>query len=123
MHLFTNDYSANIILLQAALFGFVYWGNLYYVPIYIQNVRGYNPIISGALLIPLVATQGVGSLVGGQIISRTGHYNPVLITSQAVWTIGAGLQIIYSATTPIWAICVIGFLQGIGVGGAFQRES
>jgi MFS family permease len=120
VRLFNSDLSANIILIQSALFGFVFWGNLYYVPLYLQNVLGYSPIISGALIIPMVATQGIGSIVGGRLISRTGHYNPVIITSQLLWLIGAGLQIMYNRQTRIWEIIVFGFLQGLGVGGAFQ---
>lgn len=104
------------------MLGFVYWGNIYYIPLYLQNVLSYDPVVSGALLIPLVATQGIGSIVGGRLISSTGHYNPVLITSQLLWAPGAGLQILYNRTTPIWQIVVFGFLQGIGVGGAFQRK-
>lgn len=113
--------SANLVFIQGTLHGVVYWANLYYVPLYLQNVRGYNPIMSGVIILPMVASHGVGSLVSGQIISRTGHYNPTIITSNFIWTIGAALQTIYTRTTPVWAICVIGFLQGVGIGGAFQR--
>lgn len=108
--------------MQGLLSGFVYWGNLFYLPVYFQNVLGYDPILSGAMILPLVFSHGVGSLISGQIISRTGHYNPVIIFSQFVWTIGVGLQSLYTPHTPIWTICVVGFVQGIGIGGSFQRE-
>jgi MFS family permease len=120
VHLFNVDRSANIILLQSTLFGFVFWGSLYYVPFYIQNVLGYSPMVSGALIIPLVACQGIGSIIGGRLISSTGRYNPVIRTSQLLWLIGACLQISYSRQTPAWEIIAFGFLQGLGVGGAFQ---
>lgn len=122
VRLFTNDLSANIILIQGVLFGFVYWGNLFYIPVFLQNVHGYDPIISGAIIVPMVASQGIGSIISGQIISRTGHYNPVIISSQFIWTVGIALQAIYSRTTPVWAVCLIGLLQGIGIGGCFQRK-
>lgn len=120
MRLFTNGLSANIILMQSVLFGFVYWGNLFYIPVFLQNVHGYSPIISGAIIVPMVASQGIGSIVSGQIISRTGHYNHVIITSQLFWTIGIALQSLYSRKTPVWAVCLIGLLQGTGIGGCFQ---
>jgi cyanate permease len=122
VRLFQSDMSANLVLIQGTLHGVVYWANLYYVPLYLQNVRGYDPIMSGVIILPMVASHGVGSLVSGQIISRTGHYNPTIITSNLIWTIGAALQTIYTRSTPVWAICVIGFLQGVGIGGAFQRK-
>lgn len=121
VRLFQSDKSANLVLLQGTLHGVVYWANLFYVPLYLQNVRGYSPIMSGVIILPMVASHGVGSLVSGQIISKTGHYGPTIIFSNCVWLIGASLQTIYTRTSPVWAICLIGFLQGIGIGGAFQR--
>lgn len=122
VRLFQSDLSANLIFVQGFLHGVVYWSNLFYMPLYLQNVRGYSPTTSGLIILPMVASHGVGSIVSGQIISRTGRYNPTIITANGIWALGAGLQIIYSRTTAIWPICIIGFLQGIGIGGAFQRE-
>lgn len=123
VRLFQSDKSANLILLQGTLHGIVYWANLFYIPMYLQTVRGYSPILSGVIILPMVASHGVGSLVSGQIISKTGHYGPTIIFSNCVWLVGVSLQTIYTRSTPVWAICLIGFLQGIGIGGAFQRES
>ena len=114
--------SANLVFIQGTLHGVVYWANLFYVPLYLQNVLGHNAILSGLIILPMVASHGVGSLVSGQIISRTGHYKPTIVFSNLVWTVGAALQTIYTRTSPVWAICLIGFLQGIGIGGAFQRK-
>ncbi|KAL9120485.1 MAG: hypothetical protein Q9187_002957 [Circinaria calcarea] len=76
--LFTNDLSANVVLVQGTIHGFVYWANLFYVPIFLQNVHGYGPVVSGAIIIPMVASHGIGSIISGQLISRTGHYNPII---------------------------------------------
>ncbi|KAJ6783037.1 hypothetical protein PWT90_01859 [Aphanocladium album] len=120
IRLFQSDFSANLIFTQGFLHGVVYWSNLFYVPLYLQNVRGYSPTLSGLVILPMVASHGVGSIVSGQIISRTGRYNPTIITANGIWALGAGLQILYTRRSPIWHICIIGFLQGIGIGGAFQ---
>ena len=122
VRLFTNDLSANLILTYGTLHGVVYWANLFYVPLYLQNVRGYGPIISGAVMVPMLASHGVGSIISGLIISRTGRYNLVIIPGNLVWTVGVSLQTLYTQTTPIYAVCLIGFLQGIGIGFAFQRK-
>lgn len=68
----------------------------------------------------MVGTQGLGSIISGLIISRTGHYNPVMITSQVLWLAGLIAQAFYSRTTSIWVICLVGFFQGLGTGGCFQ---
>ena len=111
-----------MVLTYSTLQGLVYWANLFYVPLYLQNVRGYGSIISGAVIVPMLVSHGVGSIISGQIISRTGRYNLVIIPGNLVWTIGVSLQTVYTRTTPIFAVCLIGFLQGIGIGFAFQRE-
>jgi hypothetical protein len=41
---------------------------------YLQTVRGYSPILSGVIILPMVASHDVGSLVSGQIISKTGQW-------------------------------------------------
>ena len=90
------------------------------MPLYLQNVRGYGPIISGAVIIPMLISHGIGSIISGQIITVTGHYNLVIIPGNLVWALGASLQTLYTEKTPIYAVCLIGFLQGIGIGFAFQ---
>lgn len=123
VRLFTNDKSANLILTYSTLHGFAYWANLFNVPLYLQNVRGYGPIISGAVVVPMLASHGIGSIISGQIVSRTGHYNNVILPGNLVWALGVSLQTLYTRTTPIYAVCLIGFLQGIGIGCAFQCSS
>ena len=106
--------------MYSTLHGFSYWANLFNVPLYLQNVRGYGPIISGAVIVPMLVSHGVGSIISGQIISRTGRYNNVILPGNMVWALGVSLQTLYTRTTPIYAVCLIGFLQGIGIGFAFQ---
>lgn len=121
VRLFQSDYSANLVLIMATMQGVVYWANLFYIPLYLQTVRGYSPIMSGVIILPMVASHGIGSLVSGQIISRTGHYSPIIIAANFVWLLGISLQTLYTRTTPVWVICVVGFLEGIGIGCTFQR--
>lgn len=120
VHLFTSDLSCNILLIQNVFFGFVFWGNLFYMPIYLENVRGYSPTLAGAIIMPMVGTQGIGSIVSGLIISRTGHYNPVMISAQFLWAAALIAQCTFSASTPVWVICLVGFFQGLGTGCCFQ---
>jgi EmrB/QacA subfamily drug resistance transporter len=43
-----------------------------FLPIYLQAVRGLSPQQTGLLLLPLTAGIGVGSMVTGRIVTRTG---------------------------------------------------
>ncbi|KAF7914703.1 uncharacterized protein EAE98_011402 [Botrytis deweyae] len=120
IHLFRNGLSCNILLVQNVLYGIVFWGNLFYMPIYLVNVRGYTAIMAGAIIMPMAGSQGLGSILSGLIISHTKRYNPVMVLGQWLWALLLIPQAFYSRTTPIWAICVVGFFQGLGTGCCFQ---
>jgi EmrB/QacA subfamily drug resistance transporter len=44
-----------------------------FLPIYLRAVRGASPAETGLLLLPLMFGIGIGSLVTGQLVTRTGH--------------------------------------------------
>lgn len=120
VHLFRTSLSCNILLVQNVFFGIVFWGNLFYMPIYLINVRGFTAIAAGAIIMPMVGSQGLGSILSGLVISHTKRYNPVMIMGQWVWALLLIPQAFYSRTTHVWVICLVGFFQGLGTGCCFQ---
>ncbi|RGP62983.1 hypothetical protein FSPOR_8967 [Fusarium sporotrichioides] len=110
----------SIMLAQNFLFGAVYQSYLYYVPLYLQNPRQYSAIKSAAIYTPLVAAQAISSIGSGQYISRRLRYGEVIVTGFALWTLGAGLALIFNRQTSPAVIAVILAVVGIGVGCIFQ---
>ncbi|CAG8978072.1 hypothetical protein HYALB_00000744 [Hymenoscyphus albidus] len=108
------------IMAQNFLLGIVYYSHLYYLPIYYQEARQFSPILSAALTIPLVASQSVMSVLSGQYISRTKRYGEVIWAGYALWTLGAGLMLLCTRTTPQWQIVIFLLIEGAGVGFVFQ---
>lgn len=108
------------ILAQNFLFGIVYYSHLYYLPIYYQNARQFPPLLSAALTIPFVAGQSTFSILSGQYVSRTKRYGEIIWSGYALWTLGAGLVLLFSRTTPRWELVIILVLEGAGVGNVFQ---
>lgn len=108
------------IFIQNFLFGIVYYSHLYYLPIYYQNTRGYSTMLSAALTIPFVAGQAVVSVLSGQYISRTKRYGEVIWAGYGLWTLGAGLVLLWDRHTPKWKIVIILLVEGAGVGSVFQ---
>lgn len=108
------------ILVQNLLYGIVYYSHLYYLPIYYQNVRGYSPLLSAALTIPFVAGQSIFSILSGQYISRTKRYGEIIWSGYALWTLGSGLVLLFSRTTPRWQIVIFLLIEGAGVGHGKQ---
>lgn len=76
-----------VILLQNFLFGYVYYSELYYLPIYFQNVRRVSPIVSAALLTPLVIAQMIFSVGSGFYISKFSRYGEVIWSGFVCWTL------------------------------------
>jgi DHA2 family methylenomycin A resistance protein-like MFS transporter len=76
----------------AALMGFLFYGTLFMMSLYFQEVRGWSPATAGVALLPLT----VGTLVGpfllyGPLARRFGH--PVLLVAGFGCT-GAGIAVL-----------------------------
>jgi MFS family permease len=108
------------ILVQNFLFGCAYYAELYYLPIYFQNVRGWSPIQSSALLVPFVLSQAIFSIASGFYISKFKRYGEVIWAGFFCWTLGAGCMCAFDRKTPIYGIVLTGMITGIGVGNIFQ---
>ena len=69
VHLFTIR-SVALILFQTFFVGVVYYGNLYYLPIYSQVLLRRSIITSGVLLLPLIITQTATATLAGLILAK-----------------------------------------------------
>ncbi|KAF5250343.1 hypothetical protein FANTH_4443 [Fusarium anthophilum] len=112
--------SLAIMLAQNCLLGAVYQSYLYYVPLYLQNPHQYSAIKSAAVYTPLVAAQMIASIGSGQYISRRLRYGEVIIFGFAIWTLGAGLALLFTRHSSPAVIAVILAIVGTGVGCIFQ---
>jgi MFS family permease len=119
LSMFTNPPVA-AILAQNFFFGMVYYSNLYYIPLYIQNVRGWSALISAGFLVAINIPQSCVSTLSGIYISRYKRYGVVIWTGFIIWTLGAGLIVSFSRTTHPAAIAVMLSVSGIGAGCIFQ---
>ncbi|GJC94516.1 major facilitator superfamily transporter [Colletotrichum higginsianum] len=109
-----------VLLTQSFLFGAVYQSYLYYVPLYLQNAHQYSVIQSAAIYVALVVCQSVFSIISGQYISRVQRYGEVIWAGFGLWTLGAGLTLIYDRHTKPGVIVIPLLIIGIGVGFIFQ---
>lgn len=86
MQIFTNPVVA-VVLTQSFFLGAVYQSYLYYLPLYLQNVRQYSVVTSAAYTAALVVAQSIMSIISGQYISRRKRYGEVLWTGFGSWTL------------------------------------
>ncbi|KAJ6022039.1 hypothetical protein N7540_007543 [Penicillium herquei] len=93
--------------------GWVFWGNLFYLPLYFQIVRGLSPSAAGSLILPMVIAHGATSGLSGAVMSLTGCYKPVICIGAASWAIGSILKSTYAQATPFRLFIITGILEGI----------
>ncbi|KAL6408870.1 putative transporter-like protein [Ilyonectria robusta] len=109
-----------VMFLQSFLFGSVYQAYLYYVPLYLQNAHQFSIMTSALVYIPLVIAQSLISILSGQYISRRKRYGEVIVFGFGIWTLGAGLALIFNRITTPGTIVVVLLLVGTGVGCVMQ---
>ncbi len=71
MRLFRNR-TLTLGTMITALNFFVLLGSIFYVMLYLQNVRGYSPVMAGALTLPLSLASVVASPLGAALTGRFG---------------------------------------------------
>lgn len=109
-----------VMMAQNVLFGAVYQSCLYYIPLYLQNAHKFTPIGSAAICAALVGFQTILSILSGQYISRRKRYGEVIWSGFGLWTLGAGLCLLFTRHTPAGVLIVPLMLVGAGVGCIFQ---
>ncbi|KAK3072365.1 hypothetical protein LTR53_006943 [Teratosphaeriaceae sp. CCFEE 6253] len=112
--------SVAAMLAQSFLLGASYYGYLYFLPLYYQNVRGVSPLISAALLLPLVVSQSIFSTLGGLYVSRYNRYGEIIWIGFGSWTLGGGLLVLADGTLHFGLISLFLIIIGLGTGFVFQ---
>jgi EmrB/QacA subfamily drug resistance transporter len=102
------------------IIGVALFGSITFLPLFLQIARGRNPTSSGLQLTPMMAGLLLTSIVGGQIISRTGRYRPFPIVGTAIATVGMALLTLLSVHTSTLTTSLYVLVIGIGLGMVMQ---
>ncbi|EUC29713.1 hypothetical protein COCCADRAFT_39961 [Bipolaris zeicola 26-R-13] len=108
------------LYLQTFLIGLAYFGNFFYLPIYFQSVLRYSPLVSGALILPVVITTSLTSIASGQYMNRVGSYMHCVLVGFTLWTLGNGLTLLFDRNTSLAVLIVALILEGAGIGLVLQ---
>ncbi len=117
--LFTNR-AIGIPLALGALIGLGMFGAMIVLPLWMQIVHGASPMKSGLLMIPLTAGIMTGSIISGQLISRTGRYKAFPIIGTGLMTVGALLFTRLGVDTSMVYVSVAMVVFGLGLGFNMQ---
>ncbi|MBC7983450.1 MAG: DHA2 family efflux MFS transporter permease subunit [Candidatus Obscuribacterales bacterium] len=72
----------------AFVISMAFLGVVMFMPLYMQLVLGVSATQSGFALLPLMIGIIVSSIVSGRVVSKTGHYKPIMIVGCVVLFIG-----------------------------------
>ncbi|MER5991801.1 MULTISPECIES: MFS transporter [Streptomyces] len=97
-----------------ALVFFALMGVTFFSVFYIQSVRGYTPLQTGLLLLPLAVTQTVFAPRARLVVDRFGHR---ATTTGGLVLLAATLAAfaLLDTDTPLWFLELVFFLMGIGM--------
>jgi EmrB/QacA subfamily drug resistance transporter len=106
-----NLSSLIIILSSAAMFG-----SILYIPVFFQIVLGKSATNSGLVLLPMMVGLVFGSIVSGQVVSRTGKYRGVGLIGFAVTTVGLFLLSHITQSSTATGVSLDMVVLGLGLG-------
>ena len=92
------------------------FGTIIYLPLFMQGVLGVSATQSGNLLTPLLVASMMGSIVGGQTISRTGGYKVISVAGSVIIAIGMVLFARMGGDTVRSYVVLSMVIAGVGMG-------
>ena len=104
----------------SVLIGIAMFGGLASIPLYLQIVKGATPTEAGLLLLPMTLGIMIGSILSGQLISRTGRYRKFPIIGAGLLTLSLFAFHFVHYDTPLWQTMTIMVFFGVGLGFNFQ---
>ncbi|HTU39152.1 MAG TPA: MDR family MFS transporter [Acidimicrobiales bacterium] len=100
--------------------GFAMFGALTFLPLFLQNVKGVSPTVSGLRILPLMLGMLGASVASGRLVTRWGRYKIFPILGSALMTLGAYLLSLIDASTNGWVLALYMFVFGVGMGLIMQ---
>lgn len=111
-----RDRSFSMSMAVLFLSGVGMFGSIMFLPLFLQMVQGASAAASGQLLIPMMLSMVAGSILCGQLISRTGRYRWLGATGLALATTGMVLLAGIGVETARLALVGKMVLIGLGMG-------
>lgn len=116
-----NNKTTVLMIIASLGVGVALFGSSTFLTQYFQLAGGHSPTRAGLMTIPLIVCQMFTSTIGGQIVTRTGRWKPLMVVGSVALLAGlVGLGMI-DHTTPYWFVAVSMAVLGVGVGALIQN--
>ena len=91
------------------------------LPFFLQEIQGYNPMVTGLLILSYSLTLSVMAPIAGRMSGKYGS-RYLTLAGASVYCIALFLFVIFSKSAPMWQIVLASGIMGIG-NGLFQSPS
>ncbi|WP_426979813.1 MFS transporter [Pseudarthrobacter sp. O4] len=102
-----------LAVLASVAVGVGMFGSSAFLGQYFQVARGASPTEAGLLTLPMIAGNLIGSVLSGQLISRTGKWKRYLVAGAVLLIGGLGLAGTIDHTTELWLTGILGLGLGL----------
>ncbi|AFR51107.1 MDR family MFS transporter [Gordonia sp. KTR9] len=119
LRVFQNRVFSQGIIISVVI-GAVMFGGISMLPQYFQVLRGSSPMVAGLQMLPMVLGLMTGSILSGQLISRTGRYKIFTIIGAVLITAATFLLHLVGTDTPVYLVMLMAALLGFGLGNLMQ---
>ncbi len=120
LELFHNKVTTMAII-AGLMLNLVFYGQLFMLPFYFENLRHYSVFVTGLAILPLPGLALIGSYLGGKLTARIGPAK-VISTGFIIAAIGFFSLLNLGNTTPHYVWIMIPFLA-IGFGVSFTTPA
>jgi EmrB/QacA subfamily drug resistance transporter len=100
--------------------GFIMFGAIIFIPLYLQTVHGASPTSAGLQLLPMVGGMLITFILSGRLISRWGRYKVFPVVGTGITAIGLYMLSLLSPTTTLAMSSLYMFVLGFGLGLVMQ---
>ncbi len=116
-----NNRTTILMILASLGVGMAMFGSSTFLTQYFQLGGGYSPTRAGLMTIPLIISQLLVSTLGGQLVSRTGRWKPLMVGGVIALLAGLLLMGTIDHATPYWHVAIFMAIMGVGIGALVQN--
>ncbi len=102
------------------LLNFGFYGQLFFINLFFQQVKGYSPLLTGLALLPETGMAWLASWLSGRLTAQMGPRLPMILGT-LIGAAGFLSMIVVDIPTPYLLMCVL--LMAIGFGMAFTMPA
>lgn len=100
----------------STFFGYMGFGIfLFFNALYLESVRGFTPLESGLMTLPLALTTGAAGVLAGRFVASRGPRGALLIAGTLI-VVGSAMLFGINSDTPLWLLALSYACTGVGFG-------